>query len=199
MPKHMARHPLADLRDRRRLCNRPLHGGLVQAVPARRPPSRVATNARRREHELPPPLRWRVRILARQRIRQHHPAITSREVALVQAPDLVQLPHQCVYRYHRQRHRSILGPLAVPHHDLSPIEVDVLHPQVIYCRDRLSLPMDRLNPNGGSIAIGHPFGLSGSRLVGTIANEMQRRKARYGVVTMCVGGGQGAAALFERC
>ncbi len=70
--------------------------------------------------------------------------------------------------------------------------------QVIYIRDRLGLPMERLNPNGGSIAIGHPFGMTGSRLVGTIANEMQRRKARYGVVTRCVGGGQGAAALFER-
>ena len=71
--------------------------------------------------------------------------------------------------------------------------------QVVYCRDRLGLPMDRLNLNGGSIAIGHPFGMTGSRLVGTIANEMLRRKARYGVVTMCVGGGQGAAALFEAC
>jgi acetyl-CoA acetyltransferase family protein len=70
--------------------------------------------------------------------------------------------------------------------------------QVIYCRDTLGIPMDRLNPNGGSISIGHPFGTTGSRLVGTIANEMHRRKARYGVVTMCVGGGQGAAALFER-
>jgi len=71
--------------------------------------------------------------------------------------------------------------------------------QVVYIRDTIGLPMDRLNPNGGSIAIGHPFGMTGSRLVGTIANEMQRRKARYGVVTMCVGGGQGAAALFEAC
>jgi acetyl-CoA C-acetyltransferase len=70
--------------------------------------------------------------------------------------------------------------------------------QVLYCRDKLGIPMDRLNANGGSIAIGHPFGMTGSRLVGTIANEMQRRNARYGVVTMCVGGGQGAAALFER-
>ncbi len=70
--------------------------------------------------------------------------------------------------------------------------------QVIYCRDTLGIPMDRLNPNGGSISIGHPFGTTGSRLVGTIANEMHRRKARYGIVTMCVGGGQGAAALFER-
>ena len=70
--------------------------------------------------------------------------------------------------------------------------------QVIYCRDRLGIPMEKLNPNGGSISIGHPFGMTGSRLVGTIANEMARRRARYGVVTMCVGGGQGAAALFER-
>ena len=58
--------------------------------------------------------------------------------------------------------------------------------------------MDRLNVNGGSIAIGHPFGMTGSRLVGTLVSEMNRRQARYGVVTMCVGGGQGAAALFER-
>ena len=71
--------------------------------------------------------------------------------------------------------------------------------QVVYCRDRLGLPMDKLNVNGGSIAIGHPFGMTGSRMVGTLANEMIRRNARYGVVTMCVGGGQGAAALFEAC
>jgi acetyl-CoA acyltransferase len=70
--------------------------------------------------------------------------------------------------------------------------------QVVYCRDRLGIPMERLNVNGGAIAIGHPFGMTGSRLVGTIANEMQRSKVRYGVVTMCVGGGQGAAALFEK-
>jgi acetyl-CoA acyltransferase len=70
--------------------------------------------------------------------------------------------------------------------------------QVIYCRDRLGIPMDKLNVNGGSISIGHPFGTTGSRMVGTIANGMERRKSRYGVVTMCVGGGQGAAGLFER-
>jgi acetyl-CoA acyltransferase len=69
--------------------------------------------------------------------------------------------------------------------------------QVVYCRDRLGLDPDKLNVNGGSISIGHPFGMTGSRLVGTIANEMARRKARYGVVTMCIGGGQGAAGLFE--
>jgi acetyl-CoA acetyltransferase family protein len=71
--------------------------------------------------------------------------------------------------------------------------------QVIYCRDRLGIDPERLNVNGGSIAIGHPFGMTGSRMVGTLANTMVRRKARYGVVTMCVGGGQGAAGLFERC
>ena len=71
--------------------------------------------------------------------------------------------------------------------------------QVVYCRDTLGLDPDKLNVNGGSISIGHPFGMTGSRMVGTIANEMLRRKARYGVVTMCIGGGQGAAGLFEAC
>jgi acetyl-CoA acetyltransferase family protein len=70
--------------------------------------------------------------------------------------------------------------------------------QVVYCRDRLGLDPEKLNVNGGSIAIGHPFGMTGSRMVGTLANEMERRKSRYGVVTMCIGGGQGAAGLFER-
>ncbi len=71
--------------------------------------------------------------------------------------------------------------------------------QVVYCRDRLGLDPDKLNVNGGSISIGHPFGMTGSRMVGTLANEMLRRRVRYGVVTMCVGGGQGAAGLFEAC
>ena len=71
--------------------------------------------------------------------------------------------------------------------------------QVVYCRDRLGIDQEKLNVNGGSIAIGHPFGMTGARLVGVIANEMQRRKVRYGVVTMCIGGGQGAAGLFELC
>jgi acetyl-CoA acetyltransferase family protein len=71
--------------------------------------------------------------------------------------------------------------------------------QVVYCRDRLGLAPDKLNVNGGSISIGHPFGMTGSRMVGTLANEMLRRRERYGVVTMCVGGGQGAAGLFEAC
>ena len=70
--------------------------------------------------------------------------------------------------------------------------------QVVYCRDQLGIDPAKLNVNGGSIAIGHPFGMTGSRMVGTMANEMERRRHRYGVVTMCVGGGQGAAGLFER-
>jgi len=70
--------------------------------------------------------------------------------------------------------------------------------QVVYCRDRLGLDPDKLNVNGGSISIGHPFGMTGSRMVGTMANEMARRNAKLGVVTMCIGGGQGAAGLFER-
>ena len=70
--------------------------------------------------------------------------------------------------------------------------------QVVYCRDRLGIDPEKLNVNGGSISIGHPFGMTGSRLVGTLANEMARRKSRYGVVTMCVSGGQGAAGLFEK-
>ncbi len=71
--------------------------------------------------------------------------------------------------------------------------------QVVYCRDHLGIDSNKLNVNGGSISIGHPYGMTASRLVGTLANEMQRRGVRYGVVTMCVGGGQGAAGLFELC
>lgn len=70
--------------------------------------------------------------------------------------------------------------------------------QVVYCRDELGIPMDKLNVDGGSIAIGHPFGMTGSRLTGHIMRELQNREQQFGVVTMCVGGGMGAAGLFER-
>lgn len=69
--------------------------------------------------------------------------------------------------------------------------------QVIYCRDHLGIPDDRLNVDGGAIAVGHPYGMSGSRLTGHALIEGKRRGVKFVVVTMCIGGGQGAAALFE--
>lgn len=69
--------------------------------------------------------------------------------------------------------------------------------QVLYCMDKLNIPADRLNVNGGAIAVGHPYGVSGTRLVGHALLEGRRRGVRYVVVTMCVGGGQGAAGCFE--
>ena len=69
--------------------------------------------------------------------------------------------------------------------------------QCVYCRDELGIDNEKYNVNGGSIAIGHPFGMTGSRLTGSVLRELKRRSQRYGVVTMCIGGGQGAAGLFE--
>tara|TARA_B100001113_G_scaffold87727_1_gene70100 strand:+ start:1159 stop:2352 length:1194 start_codon:yes stop_codon:yes gene_type:complete len=69
--------------------------------------------------------------------------------------------------------------------------------QVVYIRDQLNLPTEKLNVNGGSIAIGHPFGMTGSRQVGHLTRELKRTGGKYGIVTMCVGGGMGATGLFE--
>ena len=101
-----------------------------------------------------------------------------------------------------------IGPVfAVPkllkHAGLKMSDIDVVElneafaSQTVYCRDRLGIDQERLNPNGGSIAIGHPYGMTGSRMTGAVLRELRRRKGRWGIVTMCVGGGMGAAGLFE--
>jgi acetyl-CoA acyltransferase len=127
--------------------------------------------------------------------------------------DQLGIPYKLIFRGFAvagcQPEEMGIGPVfAVPkllaRHGLKADDIDLWElneafaVQVIYCRDRIGIPMDKLNVNGGAISIGHPFGMTGSRLVGTLANEMARRpKSRYGVVTMCIGGGQGAAGLFE--
>ena len=101
-----------------------------------------------------------------------------------------------------------IGPaLAVPRllkrHGLTANDIDLWELneafacQVLYCMDKIGIPHDKLNVNGGSISIGHPYGMSGARMTGHLLIEGRRRKAKYGVVTMCIGGGMGAAGLFE--
>ena len=103
-----------------------------------------------------------------------------------------------------------IGPVyAVPkllkQHGLTLDDIDIVElneafaSQLLYCQRKLEIPDEKLNPNGGSISIGHPFGMTGTRMTGHLLRELKRQGKRYGIVTMCVGGGQGLAALFEAC
>jgi acetyl-CoA acetyltransferase family protein len=103
-----------------------------------------------------------------------------------------------------------IGPVyAVPkllkQHGLTMDDIDIVElneafaSQLLYCQRQLEIPDEKLNPNGGSIAIGHPFGMTGTRMTGHLLRELKRQGKRYGIVTMCIGGGQGLASLFEAC
>jgi acetyl-CoA acetyltransferase family protein len=103
-----------------------------------------------------------------------------------------------------------IGPVfAVPkllkRHGLTIGDIDIVElneafaSQLLYCQRELKIPGEKLNPSGGSISIGHPFGMTGSRMTGLLLRELKRQGGRYGIVTMCVGGGQGFASLFEAC
>jgi acetyl-CoA acyltransferase len=89
-------------------------------------------------------------------------------------------------------------------HGLTVKDIDVFEmneafaSQAVYCQQQLEIPDEKLNVNGGAIALGHPLGCTGAKLTATALAELNRRKGRYAIVTMCIGGGQGAAGLFER-
>jgi len=83
--------------------------------------------------------------------------------------------------------------------DIDVFEVnEAFASQAIHCQRAVGIPDAKLNPNGGAIALGHPLGCTGARMTATLLHELARRGARYGVVSMCIGGGMGAAAIFER-
>jgi acetyl-CoA acyltransferase len=96
--------------------------------------------------------------------------------------------------------RKVLERAGMSIEDVDTVELnEAFAAQVIACLRELEIDPDRLNVNGGAIALGHPLGCTGAKLTATILHEMKRRGVRYGLVTMCVGGGMGAAGIFERC
>ncbi len=100
---------------------------------------------------------------------------------------------------------SVVVPKLYEHAGVSQEDIDIFElneafaSQSVYCVRELGIDPDKVNVNGGAIALGHPLGATGAKLTATIVHELKRRQARYGIVSMCIGGGQGAAALFERC
>ena len=93
---------------------------------------------------------------------------------------------------------KLLDYLGLTLNDIDLVELnEAFASQCLYCRDRLGIGNEIYNVNGGSIAIGHPFGMTGARLTGSVLRELKRRNQRYGIVSMCIGKGMGAAGLFE--
>jgi acetyl-CoA acyltransferase len=95
--------------------------------------------------------------------------------------------------------RKVLKLAGLSLDDIDLIELnEAFAAQVLACLRELPMDLEKLNVNGGAIALGHPLGCTGAKLTTSILHEMQRRQSRYGMVTMCVGGGMGAAGIFER-
>jgi acetyl-CoA acyltransferase len=95
--------------------------------------------------------------------------------------------------------RKLLARTGLSINDIDLVEMnEAFASQAVYCKQQLEIPDDRLNVNGGAIALGHPLGCTGAKLTATALHELRRRGGRYAIVTMCIGGGMGAAGLFER-
>jgi acetyl-CoA acyltransferase len=95
--------------------------------------------------------------------------------------------------------RKLLAKTGLTIEDIDLFEInEAFASQAKYCRDELGIDPAKLNIHGGAIALGHPLGVSGARLAGTLLRSLEKTGGRYGIVSMCIGGGMGAAALFER-
>jgi acetyl-CoA acyltransferase len=96
--------------------------------------------------------------------------------------------------------RKLLAQTGLSIEDIDLFEInEAFAAQAVYCQRELGIPLEKLNVNGGAIALGHPLGCTGAKLTATLLHEMGRRESKYGIVSMCIGGGMGAAGLFERC